>query len=195
MANPKHQQANYVRRRDRSVEDEAWMAEFLRSAAVGATATVVDGQPFINTNLFAYDEARHCIYIHTAQYGRTRSNFETPEPPRVTFSVMEMGRMLPDKEALEFSVEYAGVTVYGTGCVVTDEAEAHDALQMLLDKYAPHLRPEVDYRPPVAEEIARTAVMRIDIESWSGKKKEVEEFPGAFWYDAPSILASVRGRG
>jgi nitroimidazol reductase NimA-like FMN-containing flavoprotein (pyridoxamine 5'-phosphate oxidase superfamily) len=86
------------------------------------------------------------------------------------------------------------VTVYGTGCVVTDEAEAHNALQMLLDKYAPHLRPEVDYRPPVAEEIARTAVMRIDIESWSGKKKEVGAFPGAFWYDAPSMLASVRER-
>ncbi len=194
MANPKHEQANYVRRRDRNVENEAWIGEFLCRAAVGAVATVVDGQPFINTNLFAYDDARRCIYIHTAQYGRTRSNFETPEPPRVTFSVMEMGRMLPDKEALEFSVEYAGVTVYGTGCVVTDEAEAHHALQMLLDKYAPHLRPEVDYRPPVAEEIARTAVMRIDIESWSGKKKEVGAFPGAFWYDAPSMLASVRER-
>ena len=68
------------------------------------------------------------------------------------------------------------------------------ALQMLLDKYAPHLRPGEDYRPPVAEEIARTAVMRIDIESWSGKKKEVEDFPGAFWYNAPSILPSVRER-
>jgi uncharacterized protein len=195
MSNPKHQQPHYVRRRDRAVEDDSWIEHFLAHAAVGATATVVDGQPFINTNLFVYSPERHCIYIHTAQHGRTRSNFESGEPPRVCFSVMEMGRLLPDKEALEFSVEYAGVTVFGTGCVVTDEAEAHDALQWLLDKYAPHLRPDEHYRPPVAEEIARTAVMRIDIESWAGKKKEVDDFPGAFWYPGEPILPSVRARG
>lgn len=194
MANPKHSQANYVRRRDRSVDDDAWITAFLQRAAVGSTATVVDGQPYINTNLFVYDQARDCIYIHTAQYGRTRSNFETGEAPRVCFSVMEMGRLLPADEALEFSVEYAGVMVFGPGTVVQDETEAHDALQQLLDKYAPHLAAGRDYRPPVAEEIARTAVMRIDIESWSGKKKEVDEFPGAYWYEEQPVLASVRER-
>lgn len=194
MANPKHQQANFVRRRDRSVEDEAWIVDFLRRAAVGATATVVDGQPFINTNLFVYDDSRDCIYIHTAKHGRTRSNFESGEAPRVCFSVMEMGRLLPADEALEFSVEYAGVTVFGTGSVVEDEPEAYDALQLLLDKYAPHLRPGEHYRASTAEELARTAVMRIDIESWSGKKKEVGDFPGAFWYAAEATLPSLRER-
>ena len=96
MANPKHSQANYVRRRDRSVDDDAWITAFLQRAAVGSTATVVDGQPFINTNLFVYDQARDCIYIHTAQYGRTRSNFETGEAPRVCFSVMEMEMCIRD---------------------------------------------------------------------------------------------------
>ena len=34
------------------------------------------------------------------------------------------------------------------------------------------------------EEIDRTSVFRIDIESWSAKKNEKEaDFPGAFWYD------------
>ena len=36
--------------------------------------------------------------------------------------------------------------------------------------------------------------MRIDIESWSGKKKEVDEFPGAYWYEEQPVLASVRER-
>jgi hypothetical protein len=48
------------------------------------------------------------------------------------------------------------------------------------------LQPGRDYRPPVPEELKRTTVMRIDIESWSGKKKEVGDFPGAFFFgDAP----------
>ncbi|KXK52902.1 MAG: pyridoxamine 5'-phosphate oxidase family protein [Chloroflexi bacterium] len=194
MANPKHDQVNFVRRRDRAVEDDAWIAEFLQRAAVGAMATVSGDQPFINTNLFVYDAEHDCIYIHTAKAGRTRSNLEQSEPVKVCFSVMEMGRLLPADEALEFSVEYAGVSVFGTGRVIEDDAEATDALQLLLDKYAPHLIPAEDYRPPVVEELRRTTVMRIDIESWSGKKKEVGDFDGAYWYAAPSILASVRAR-
>ncbi len=94
-----------------------------------------------------------------------------------------MGRLLPADEALEFSVEYAGVTVFGRGEVVADKAEAKAALQLLLDKYAPHLHPGRDYRPTTDQELARTAVYRITIDSWSGKRKEVaEDFPGAFRY-------------
>ena len=55
--------------------------------------------------------------------------------------------------------------------------------QLLLDKYAPHLQPDRDYRPTTDEELARTTVFRIDIEAWSGKKKEVApDFPGAYYY-------------
>ena len=170
-----------VRRSDRAVEDESWIKDFLHRAAVGTMATVHDGQPFINSNLFVYDEAQHCIYTHTARVGRTRANIDGDE--RVCFSVMEMGRLLPAKEALEFSVEYASVVVFGEACVVEDSAEASAALQLLLDKYAPHLKAGADYRPPVDEELVRTSVFRMNIAEWSGKRKQVaEDFPGAFWY-------------
>src|SRR5690606_1102922 len=110
-----------------------------------------------------------------------RANVESDE--RVCFSVSEMGRLLPAPVALDFSVEYAGVVVFGRATVVTDRAEAERALQLLLDKYFPHLRPGRDYRPITPSELARTTVYRIQIEQWSGKKKEVApDFPGAFWY-------------
>ena len=74
--------------------------------------------------------------------------------------------------------------VFGTAVIIEEEAEATDGLQKLLDKYAPHLKPGRDYRPPVLEELKRTAVYRIDIKSWSGKKKEVAaDFPGAYLYE------------
>ena len=95
-----------------------------------------------------------------------------------------MGRLLPASTALEFSVEYAGVTVFGRATVVTDDEEARDGLQQLLDKYAPHLRPVRDYRPITADELARTAVYRIDIHEWGGKKKVAPaDFPGAFRFE------------
>jgi len=170
---------NQVRRKDRAVEDETWIKEMLRRAPMAALATVHDGQPFINSNIFVYDEAANCIYMHTHRVGRTRANVEGDG--RVCFSIGEMGRLLPADEALEFSVEYAGVTVFGRASIVEDETEASHGLQLLLDKYAPHLRPGKDYRPIISQELKRTAVYRIDVEAWSGKRKvEAPDFPGAY---------------
>jgi hypothetical protein len=160
-----------IRRRDRG-KDDAWVAAFLKRAAYGFLATVgKGGQPFLNSNLFVYDDTGgdRCIYLHTHRTGRTRDNLEKAE--NVAFSTVAMGRLLPAPEALEFSVEYAGVVAFGTGRVVDDRDEARTALQMLLDKYAPHLSPGVDYRATTDDELKRTAVYRIDIEAWSGKQK------------------------
>lgn len=179
---------NEVRRRDRAVTDEEWIRSFLHRAPYGTMATAVDGRPFINSNLFCFDESAHVLYLHTARVGRTHANVTGPPPfVPVCFSTFSMGRLLPAAEALNFSVEYAGVTVFGQARIV-EGAEAERALQLLLDKYAPHLRPSRDYRPITPDELSRTAVYRIDIEAWSGKKKEAPlDFPGAFSYgDAPA---------
>jgi nitroimidazol reductase NimA-like FMN-containing flavoprotein (pyridoxamine 5'-phosphate oxidase superfamily) len=175
-----------VRRRDRAVTDDDWIRDTLRGAPHGVLATVADGQPFVNMNLFYYDEAAHAIYTHTARTGRTRTNVEGDE--RVCIAVSSMGRLLPAPVALDFSVEYAGVVVFGRAAVVTDEGEARHGLQGLLDKYFPHLRPGRDYRPITSEELARTTVYRVRIEQWSGKRKEVAaDFPGAFRYGAATV--------
>ncbi len=175
------QPKNQVRRSDREVEDEAWIRALLHRAPVGVLATSYEGQPFLNSNLFVYDEEAQMIYLHTAPVGRTRANIVANE--RVCFSVYEMGRLLPAETALNFSAEYAGVVVFGSCSIVTDKAQAKDVLQRLLEKYAPHLQPEKDYHSITEQELARTSVYQIKIEEWSGKKKEVDaDFPGAFYY-------------
>ena len=133
-----------VRRTDREVTDEKWIRMFLQRAPIGTLATIRDGQPFINSNLFVYDENENVIYLHTAHVGRTRSNVELNG--RVCFNASVMGRLLPAAEALEFSVEYAGVTVFGNAKIVSEESEKVTALQHLLDKYFHHLSPGEDYR-------------------------------------------------
>jgi hypothetical protein len=172
---------NHVRRRDRVVEDEAWIGELLTRAPFGTLATVADGQPFLNTNTFVYDAAAHAIYMHTARAGRTYSNIQQHD--RVCFGISEMGRLLPAPVALQFSVEYASVMVFGSVTLIPEPDAARRALQMLLDKYFAHLRPGVDYRPITDKELAATAVYCLQIEQWSGKQKQVEpDFPGAFFY-------------
>jgi hypothetical protein len=179
-----------MRRSDRGT-DEAWIKHMLHTEAVGVLATEHEGQPFINTNLYFYDEAAHAIYTHTARTGRTRSNVDHAQ--KACFSVFTMGRLLPADVALEFSVEYAGVVIFGNMSIVDEEAPATDALQKLLDKYAPHLTAGKDYRPPVHEELVATSVFKLDIEGWTGKKKEVEDdFPGAFEYGDPNLFPQFK---
>ncbi len=184
----RHDPRSVLRRRDRG-KDDRWVAAFLARASYGFLATVDGrGQPFLNSNLFVFDasEGRRRIYLHTHRTGRTRANLDAAD--RVAFSAVAMGRLLPAPEALEFSVEYAGVVAFGVGRVVRDRDEARRALQMLLDKYAPHLKPGEDYRPTTDDELKRTAVYRIDVETWSGKEKSVpSDFPGAFALGAVQV--------
>jgi nitroimidazol reductase NimA-like FMN-containing flavoprotein (pyridoxamine 5'-phosphate oxidase superfamily) len=158
-----------MRRKDRAMPGEAKIEELLHRAQIGFIATCVDDQPFINSNFFWYDPTTRRIYFHTANEGRTRQNVESN--PNVCFSVAEMGRLLPAEKAYDFSTEYSGVCVFGRARVIVHEDEARYGLQGLLDKYFPELQPGQDYRPMTHEEIARTSVYAIEIESWSGKEK------------------------
>jgi len=178
-----------ARRRDRSVSDEAWIKAMLHSAGVGVLATVRDGQPFVNSNLFVYDEDAGAIYTHTARVGETRDNVEGDE--RVAFTVFELGRLLPADTALEFSAEYASVVILGRASIAADQVEAGRALQALLDKYRPDLVPGKDYQAIASEELDRTSVYRITIDEWSAKRKVVpREFVGARPYAQPTMLAT-----
>jgi nitroimidazol reductase NimA-like FMN-containing flavoprotein (pyridoxamine 5'-phosphate oxidase superfamily) len=178
-----------ARRRDRSVSDEAWIKAMLHSAGVGVLATVRDGQPCVNSNLFVYDEDVGAIYTHTAGTGETRDNVEGDE--RVAFTVFELGRLLPADTALEFSAEYASVVIFGRASIAASQMEAERALQALLDKYCPDLVPNRDYRAITSEELDRTSVYRITIDEWSAKRKVApKEYPGARPYGQPTMLTA-----
>ena len=80
-------------------------------------------------------------------------------------------------------MEYASVVVTGRAFEVEDPVEAERGLHLIMEKYAPHMKPGKDYRPIAPDEVARTSVIRIDIHAWSGKQKtEADDFPGAYWF-------------
>jgi nitroimidazol reductase NimA-like FMN-containing flavoprotein (pyridoxamine 5'-phosphate oxidase superfamily) len=173
---------NQPLRKDRA-KDETWIKAYLKRAPFGMLATEYEGQPFIKPTSFAYDEAEHALYIHGALIGRMRTNLE--RNPRVSFCVAEMGRLLPADTAMEVGMEYASVVVFGTVEVLSDPAQARHGLQLLLERYFPHLKAGVDYREILPEELDQTSVYRMQISSWSGKEDHArEDFPGAFIFRA-----------
>jgi hypothetical protein len=165
-----------VRREEYAVEDDGWIREFLASHPAGVLGTVDGGQPFLTPLSFAYDEDDHAIYVHLSPEGRTTANVTHED--RVAFGVFEMGRILPGDDAGSFDNEYASVTVFGRAERLEDSGEKRHGLERLMAKYAPHLEPGDDYRPADVEKVAETAVIRIDVDAWSGKRKSRPDADG-----------------
>ena len=162
--------------------DEEWMRAFLRAAQIGRVATLWDDQPFVTPSTFWYDEANRRIIFHSNLAGRVRANLE--RNPKVCLEASEMGRLLPSNVALEFSLQYRNVMVFGTVRILESDEEKRAALTGLLEKYFPKMKPGREYRPITEKELKRTSVYELKIESWSGKENwneradQSDEWPG-----------------
>jgi nitroimidazol reductase NimA-like FMN-containing flavoprotein (pyridoxamine 5'-phosphate oxidase superfamily) len=161
--------------------DEEWMRAFLRAAQVGHVATQWDDQPFVTPTMFWYDEANERIIYHSNLAGRVRANLE--RNPKICLEASEMGQLLPSNVALEFSVQYRSVMVFGTVRILESDEAKRAALTGLLEKYFPKMQAGREYRPITEKELKRTSVYEMKIESWSGKENwneradQSEEWP------------------
>jgi hypothetical protein len=161
--------------------DDTWIREFLRRSLIAHIGHTSDGQPFVTPTNFWFDEDGHRIIFHSNLAGRLRSNLEAG--PKVCMETSEFGRLLPSNAALEFSLQFRSVMVFGTVHILEDLEDIRTVLHSLLAKYFPRLQPGKEFRPVTDKEIARTSVYALEIESWSGKENwnaqadMIEEWP------------------
>lgn len=148
--------------------DDTWIRSFLREARVGHIASARDGQPFLNPSTFWFDEPNHQIVFHSNAAGRIRSNIENN--PQVCFEASELGKMLPSNVALEFSLQFRSVIVFGKARLVIDPVEARRVLYALIQKYFPSMTAGREFREITDKELRSTSVYAIQIEAWSGKE-------------------------
>ena len=148
--------------------DDDWIRAFLREARVAHIASTWDDQPFLTPSNFWFDEESHRIIIHSNIAGRVRTNLE--RNPKVCLEASQVGKLLPSNVALEFSIQYRSVLVFGTAHILEDPGEKRTALYGLIGKYFPEMEAGVEYRPITEVELKRTTVYAIEIESWSGKE-------------------------
>jgi hypothetical protein len=160
-------------RRPEHTRDEAWMRAFLHRAEIGHLAHSRDGQPFITPTNFWFDEERRRIIFHSNISGRLRDNLE--HNPRVCMEASEVGKFLPANTALEFSTQYRSVLVFGRVEILTETEERRRVLYALIQKYFPGMTPGKEFRPITDQELARTTVYALVIESWSGKENWAEQ--------------------
>ena len=98
--------------------DDDWIRATLHEAKVGHIASTWDDQPFLNPSTFWFDEANQRIIFHSNIAGRVRANIE--RNPKVCLEASELGKLLPSNIALEFSLQYRSVMVFGTARILED---------------------------------------------------------------------------
>ena len=149
--------------------DEEWIRAFLRKARVAHIASARrNGQLFLNPTTFWFDEANHQIIFHSKVAGRIRSNIERNS--RVCFEASELGKMLPANVALEFSLQFRSVIVFGNAHLVNDPEEARRVMYSLIHKYFPEMTAGKEFREITDKELKRTSIYAIQIKEWTGKE-------------------------
>lgn len=184
-----HQLPTAFQRLSEFARGDDWIRAYLRAAMIGRIATAWDNQPFITPTTFWFDEAKNRIIFHSNVTGRIRSNIE--RNPRVCLEASELGKLLPSNVALEFSLQYRSVMVFGTVHILDDAAEKRAALYGLLQKYFPGMTAGKEYREITDKELRATSVYAIQIEAWSGKENwkeragQSDEWPALDekWFD------------
>lgn len=169
--------------------EDDWIRSFLHEAQVGHIASSWDDQPFLTPSNFWFDEVEHRIIFHSNIAGRVRANIE--RNPKVCLEASELGKLLPSNIALEFSLQYRSVMVFGTARILEDSEEKRTALYGLIKKYFPQMEAGKEYRPITDKELKRTTVYALQIESWSGKENwkdkadQSEDWPalGEKWFE------------
>lgn len=170
--NYENQSATAFQRRPHLMRDDDWIRAFLKEARIGHIASSRDDQPFLNPTTFWLDEENHQIVFHSNVAGRMRSNIENNS--KVSLEASELGKLLPSNVALEFSLQFRSVVVFGSARLVTDPTEARRLMYSLIGKYFPKMSAGREFREITDKELSATSIYTIQIESWSGKENWAE---------------------
>lgn len=148
-------------RRSRQQIGESEALQMLDQATSGVLSLVdPEGLPY-GVPLSFVREDDH-LYFHCALEGRKLQCVQSH--PAGSFCVISADDILPEK----FTTSYLSVMAAGPLCQVADEEEKRRVLYLLTEKYCGSV-PFSQHQAEVEGSINRTVVLRLDIQSVTGK--------------------------
>jgi uncharacterized protein len=151
-----------MRRDEKEITDRTEIDLIIRGSRVFRLGLSDQGQPYIIPLCFGYDGK--ALYFHCAKEGRKLDIVQRNK--RVCFEFDTIEGMVEADQGCNWGIEYQSVIGFGTAQVVEDVIEKQTALTLLMAQYSKRSF----VFPP--EMLARTAVVRIDIESLTGKQSK-----------------------
>jgi len=147
-----------MRRRDREITDAEKLKEILKKSTVCHLGLADGGEPYVVPVNFGYDNG--CIYFHSAQSGHKIDLLK--KNPRVCFEV-DTDLQILKTEKNNCQVNYRSLIGRGKAVFLENAEEKARALKVIMRQCA-------GFEYDIPSYLDRTAVVRIEIESLTGKQ-------------------------
>ena len=151
------------RRTDRTMKTSREMELLLERMPVGRLAVTTEDGPYIIAVNYLFFEGS--IYFHSGLSGRKMEALQADS--RVCFLVDEVGPQVLWEQGCGISQVYKSVVCFGKAEFVEGPLEKRGILERMVRKYVPSSYP---FSPMKDQNVNKTAVVRIVIESMSGKE-------------------------
>ena len=156
---------NKVRRADRGHYDRAGVYAVLDEGLVAHVGFMIDDRPVVVP--MVYGRHGDQLYLHGAKAARFAKTMGPGVPVCITVTLTD--GIVVGRSAFHCSINYRSAVIHGHARLVTDPEEAEQAVAAVTD----HLLPGrwAESRSVTEKEIRSTAVLRVEIEAASLKKR------------------------
>ncbi len=152
-----------MRRGELEIVDRAEIEAILARATVCRLALSVDDLPYIVPLTFAYEDG--AIYLHSSYEGRKMEMLAAN--PSVCFEVDVGCEPVTSGDPCRWHMKYESVIGFGRAVLVEDPDGKKQAMEAIRDHYAANAPAYGDIP------LDKVAVVRIDIESMTGRRRPV----------------------
>ncbi len=153
---------------ERAVPDES--AEILAQGQVAHVGVISGGQPVVVPLTYHFDPLTpQVLYLHGAVRSRALDELAGGQPVCVTVTLTD--GLVYSRKAMNHSMNYRSVMVFGHGKLIEDEDRKFEIFDQMVQRYFPGRQVGQDYNPPPLEDLGATAMVEVTIDEWSGKAR------------------------
>ena len=145
-------------------------AEILSAGYVAHVGFIEDGLPYVIPLSYHYDsENPEKLYLHGSVRSRALEVMADGAPVCVTVTITD--GLVYSRKAMNHSMNYRSVVLFGTAREVTDHDEKFALFDKMVQRYFPDRLLERDYNPPPASDLGVTSLVEVQVEEWSAKAR------------------------
>jgi len=149
-----------MRRKDKEIRDKTDIETIIKRAMVCRLAMVDEGCPYVVPLCFGHSD--DVLYFHSANMGKKLDILKKND--RVCFEFDIDLEVVPGGKGCEWGMRFKSVIGFGRAVFIENPESKQAALDIIMRQYT-H---ETDTYP--AKNIKNTAVIRVEIESMTGKR-------------------------
>ncbi len=149
-----------MNRKEREITDIQEIEEIINKAKIIRVAMCDNNKPYVVPLNFGYKEKS--FYIHSSKKGRKIDILKKNN--NVSFELDIDTELVESEKACDYSMNFKSVIGFGKTYFISDLKQKKHTLDIIMSHYS------IGYFDYAPEQIERTCLIRIDIESMTGKK-------------------------